>query len=158
MPEQLVGGYSMSNAQTWATNLTTGINSGVYASDSSSWLTGIDISDVVSTGMVWATDSNSFVCTVVIPNGVDAVQDQELDGDYYDSTISTIELQIAKAGYRLAAWLNLIATGETGLGSSNKVKKNTVPKPFIPPASTDEYSKAKLARAAWGYGCGGHAH
>jgi hypothetical protein len=158
MPEQLIGGYSMSDAQTWASNLTTGINSGVYSSDSSSWLTGIDINDVVSTGVVWATDSNAFMCAVVIPNGVDAVQGKELDGAYYDSTIGTIELQIAKAGYRLAAWLNLIATGQTGVGSSSKVKRDAVPLPFVPPVSTDEYSKAKMARAAWGYGCGGHAH
>jgi len=158
MPEQLVGGYSMSDAQKWAANLTSGINKGVYASEASSWLTGIDHSDTVSTAMVWATDSNAFVCSVVIPNGVSAVQGQELDGTYYDSVIGTIELQIAKAGYRLAAWLNLIATGEIGLGSSDKMKRDATPKPFMPPMGGNELSKAKLARAAWGYGCSGHEH
>lgn len=158
MPEQLIGGYTMSDAQTWASNLTDGINNGVYASESSSWLTGIDANDVVSTGMVWATDSNAFVCSVVIPNGVDVVKGQELDGDYYDSAIGTIELQIAKAGYRLAAWLNLIATGKTGLFSSSKVKRDAMPKLFVPPMARDEYTKARLARAAWGFGCGGHEH
>lgn len=148
----------MTDAQNWASNLTSGINNGVYSSEASSWLTGMDLNDVVSTGMVWATDSNAFVCSVVMPNGVDAVQGQELDGAYYDSTIGTIELQIAKAGYRLAGWLNLIATGQTELGSNSKVRRDAVPVPFLPPVSTNENSRAKMARAAWGWGCGGHEH
>jgi len=158
MPEQLIGGYTMSYAEKWAANLTAGINDGVYTSKASSWLTGIDGSDTVSTAMTWATDSNAFVCTVVMPKGVSAVEGKELDTTYYKSAIGTIELQIAKAGYRLAAWLNIIATGEIGLGSSDKGKRDAAPKPFVPPRGTDELSKAKLARAAWGYGCSGHSH
>jgi len=86
--------------------------------------------------MSWASDSNAFVCTEVMPSGVSAVEDTDLSGTYYTKVLPTIKLQIAKAGYRLvcpwlwgdrvlehvanhydrlAAWLNLIATGETGL-------------------------------------------
>jgi hypothetical protein len=65
--------------------------------------------------MVWATDANSYVCTTVIPDGVDATENVDLSGDYYTSVLPTVKLQFAKAGYRLAAWLNLIATGSTGL-------------------------------------------
>lgn len=65
--------------------------------------------------MHWATDSNAYVCSTVIPNGVSAVESTDLSGAYYKKAIPVIELQVAKAGYRLAAWLNLIATGSTGL-------------------------------------------
>lgn len=115
MPEQLVGGYALSDAKTWATNLTTGIKTGTYKSKASSWLTGISLSDPVTTSMTWATDANAYVCTTVIPSGVSAVENVDLSGAYYNKAIPVIEVQIAKAGYRLAAWLNLIATGSTGL-------------------------------------------
>jgi hypothetical protein len=95
------------------------------------WLTGMDISDPVTSSMVWAKDSNAYVCTTVMPNGVLATENVDLSGAYYTSALPVVQLQIAKAGYRsvtengqmaaktdkhrLAAWLNLIATGSTGL-------------------------------------------
>jgi hypothetical protein len=138
------GGSTISTAKTWATTLTEAIKTGTYSSSASGWLDGIDITDPVTTAMSWAQDSNAFVCTTVIPNGVSAVENVDLSGDYYTSAMPVIEEQIAKAGYRyvllyifpslrvqfvrdkgikkkysdcnrLAAWLNLIATGETGL-------------------------------------------
>jgi hypothetical protein len=115
MPEQYTGGYALSDAETWATTLTTAIKSGTYESDAAGWLDGIDLSDAQTTAMSWATDSNAFVCTEVMPNGISAVLKEDLSTTYYDAVMPTIKLQIAKAGYRLAAWLNLIATGETGL-------------------------------------------
>ncbi|KAF2092571.1 nuclease S1 [Rhizodiscina lignyota] len=115
MPEKKVGGYTMSDAQSWAKSLSSEIDSGSYSSDKDGWLDGIDLSDPVTTAMGWATDSNAYVCSTVMPDGVSAVEKGDLDGDYYDSAIPIIELQIARAGYRLAAWLNLIATGETSL-------------------------------------------
>jgi hypothetical protein len=43
-----------------------------------------------------------------MPNGVAALQKGDLYPTYYNSVIPTVELQIAKAGYRLANWLNTI--------------------------------------------------
>ncbi|KAK8155823.1 nuclease PA3 [Phyllosticta citrichinensis] len=118
MPEQLVGGYSLSDAQTWAETLTTEIKSGSYSSDAASWLDGMDVDDAESSAMVWATETNKFVCSTVMPDGREAVETGDLSGDYYDSSIDVIKERIARAGYRLAAWLDLIATGETSLGTS----------------------------------------
>jgi len=115
IPEQYTGGYALSDALTWATTLTTAIKTGTYKSDTTAWLDGIDISDGQTTAMSWASDSNSFVCSEVIPSGVSAVEDTDLSKTYYTKVLPTIKLQIAKAGYRLGAWLNLIATGSTGL-------------------------------------------
>ncbi|PMD16565.1 S1/P1 nuclease [Hyaloscypha hepaticicola] len=115
MPEMYTGGSTISTAKTWATTLTKAINTGTYSSDAAGWLTGIDITDPVATSMLWAQDSNAFVCTTVMPDGVSVLENEDLSGDYYTSAMPVIEEQIAKAGYRLAAWLNLIATGSTGL-------------------------------------------
>jgi hypothetical protein len=111
MPEKLVGGYALADAQGWANTLTAAIKTGAYKSQAASWLDGIDLSDPVTTSLAWAEESNAFVCTTVMPDGISSVQGKELSGDYYESCVPVIQLQIAKAGYRLAAWLNLIAKG-----------------------------------------------
>jgi len=47
----------------------------------------------------------------VLPEGPEAIRGQELGGDtqYLANAAPVIELQLAKAGYRLAAWLDMIA-------------------------------------------------
>lgn len=50
-----------------------------------------------------------------MPKGVSPLETVDLAGDYYTGVVGVVEEQVAKAGYRLAAWLNLIATGSTGL-------------------------------------------
>lgn len=44
----------------------------------------------------------------VLPEGPAAIVGQELGGEYYEKAAPVIELQVARAGYRLAAWLDLI--------------------------------------------------
>jgi hypothetical protein len=163
MPEQLIGGSALSDAQTWANTLITDITSGTYKSQAASWIDGDDISDVVTTATRWATDANTFVCSVVMPNGAAALQTGDLYPTYYNSAIGTIELQIAKAGYRLGNWLNTIYS--TNVASKKMVKRIEVlpdltgrdvlpePRPM---------SRAKLARAAMQGSCcgvrGAHSH
>ena len=36
-------------------------------------------------------------------------------GTYYTHAVPAIDLQLAKQGYRLAAWLNVIFDGDVGL-------------------------------------------
>ena len=100
MPEKLVGGYSLADAQRWASSLSDSITNGEYQSQAASWLNGIDINDPVSSAMIWASEANVYVCSTVMPNGGDALEDQELGGDYYTTAIPVIQLQIARAGYR----------------------------------------------------------
>ncbi|KAI9645637.1 hypothetical protein NHQ30_006379 [Ciborinia camelliae] len=114
--EQYVGGYSLADAKSWAATLTTAIQTGSYSSLKAAWSENINIDDPVTSSMVWASDSNAYVCSTVIPNGVAAVESGDLSTNgYYTSAIPVVQLQIAKAGYRLAAWLDLIATGSTTL-------------------------------------------
>jgi len=165
MPEKLIGGYSMDDAKDWSTTLIKEITTGRYANASSSWLKGMNIKDSVGSAMVWATDANSFVCTTVVPKGEAAVAGQELDGAYYDSAIPVIQLQIAKAGYRLAAWLNLIVEGSTELkGSSHGYKTGHVPEKTVVKREITELEdwmvEARRVRRAYGWNCGpeGHQH
>ena len=70
MPEQYAGGCSLSDSEAWAKTLKTAIKSGTYEPEAAGWLTGIHPTDAYTTAMTWATDSNSYVCTVLMPNGI----------------------------------------------------------------------------------------
>ena len=164
MPEELIGGYDLSDAKNWADNLTEEINSGMYKNVTSSWISDLDINDAQGTAMSWARDANKYVCSVVMPDGADALQDGDLYPDYYDGAIDTVELQIAKAGYRLAAWLDALAAKQvvsrdtTRLWTMRHGRTHfDVSGRGLLPDPRKVMSKAKLKRAAVGYGCN-HKH
>jgi hypothetical protein len=116
-----------------------------------------------------------------MPNGAAALTaEADLYPTYYDAVIPTIELQIAKGGYRLANWLNKIyatdvARREVGdeaevvkRGSAQVLTARERHLALIDESELDGHvflpaprpmSKVELARAAAGYGCGcGHEH
>ncbi|KAL6704587.1 hypothetical protein ACN47E_008097 [Coniothyrium glycines] len=127
IPQKAIGNFSQANAFAWASNLTTEIKHGRYRKESKSWLRGITTRDAVDSAMIWANDANKYVCTTVLPNGTEAVFGKELSGEYYQTAIPIVTKQIAKAGYRLAAWLDALveATEHGGHGHSkvNKIDK-----------------------------------
>lgn len=165
MPEELRGGYSLHDAKLWAANLTAEINNGTFASAKDSWLTGLDISDPKGSAMVWARDANKYVCSVVMPDGVDTLESGDLYPGYYNGAIDTVELQIAKAGYRLAAWLDAIAAKETVSKRSERRNwkigtvgvESDLSGSDLLPTPKELKSKARLRREAVGWGCN-HKH
>ena len=66
----------------------------------------MDLSDAVTSSMDWATDSNAYVCSTVLPNGVAATENVDLSGAYYKSALPIVQLQFAKAGYRSGSKTN----------------------------------------------------
>ncbi|KAL5114539.1 hypothetical protein ACEQ8H_007572 [Pleosporales sp. CAS-2024a] len=151
MPQKDAGSFTQAHASTWAQNLTSQIKTGQYKSLAKSWLTGLDASNPINSSMVWAKDTNSYVCTTVLPNGVSAVENQELSGAYYNTAIPVISLQIAKAGYRLAAWLDAIveqANNGLEIGSTEAMEKRGTAKlePWM--------EAARQARRDFGDDCG----
>ncbi|KAF2659028.1 S1/P1 nuclease [Lophiostoma macrostomum CBS 122681] len=154
MAEKLIGGYSLEDARTWAGELVQEIETGKWKNQSAGWLTGLDVRNGVDSAMVWATDANSYVCTTVIPQGEAGVEGKELDGAYYDAAIPVIQLQIAKAGYRLAAWLDAIVEAEKGVehghgGGGQKRKEFEL---------EDWMVEARRVRRAFGWNCGAEGH
>ncbi|KAL4892358.1 nuclease PA3 [Aspergillus ambiguus] len=163
MPEQLVGGDSLADAQGWATTLIGEITSGSYKSQAASWIEGDSVNEPVATATRWASDANAFVCSVVMPDGAAALQTGDLYPTYYNSVIGTIELQIAKGGYRLANWLNLLynsAIAKRGLEDERDAPRlDLLGRDFLP--ESRPLSRAKLARMAMGGSCCAsdrHAH
>jgi hypothetical protein len=76
-----------------------------------------NIQDPESCSMLWAAESNSYVCSYVLQPGISWLESNDLGGDYYNGAVPVVEGQISKAGVRLAAWVNALATGSaSGLG------------------------------------------
>jgi hypothetical protein len=145
IPEELRGGYTLADSEAWAANLTAELSKGgQFEKAKKSWIRGLDVNDPKNTALGWARDANSYVCSAVIPNGVDGVEGDELYPDYYDQTVDVVELQIAKGGYRLAKWLDAIAekaqkkqggpkgAGPKGPKAGPKGPKENGPKPKGP--------------------------
>ncbi|KAJ9267951.1 hypothetical protein DTO195F2_285 [Paecilomyces variotii] len=162
MPETLIGGSSLSDAKTWADQLIKEIDSGDYASQKASWIDGDDVKDAQTTATRWASDGNSYVCTVVMPNGAAALEKGDLYPTYYNSAIGTIELQIAKGGYRLANWLNMVYTSEIASKKRATIAERREESVELSPRESSpeprQLSKVQLARAAMGGSCGCEKH
>jgi hypothetical protein len=160
IPQKSAGNYSMANALSWATTLTSEIKHGQYKNDSKSWLEGLDAKDAINSSLVWARGANQYVCTTVLPNGPDAVFGKELSGAYYESAIPVVKMQIAKAGYRLAAWLDAIVEAAENHGHGQKWEGGKVHRGDV---KLEPWMKvAKQARRDFGDDCGcdagEHAH
>ncbi|KAF9535775.1 nuclease Le1 [Crepidotus variabilis] len=125
----------------WASSLVSRIQTSDYKSQASSWIScssttsplssrsTISIGDDIANFLnpqdsatitplacpeVWANESNKYDCSTVFSytSGQDLCATSSA---YYAKAIPVIELQIAKQGYRLAAWLNVLFDGATDL-------------------------------------------
>lgn len=155
IPEELRGGYGLSVAKTWAANLTNEITSGIYSSQKDSWIEGLDVNDAKATSLGWARDANQYVCSKVIPNGADALTTGDLYPAYYDGTVDTVEMQVAKGGYRLAKWLDAIAAKQEFPNPKRELRsvdpRDDLSGEHLLPHG--EMTPAQLRRAVVGYGC-----
>jgi len=152
MPEKLIGGYALSDAQDWATELTTSIQSGSYKSQVPSWKTGINVSDPITTSLEWSRQANAYVCSTVLPDRQAAVEDVDLSGAYYNTAVPIVEVQIARAGVRLAAYLDAVASDQNVAEKRDVAREADLTGADLLPAPRP-LSKVKLVRQAVGYGC-----
>ncbi|KAF1967317.1 hypothetical protein BU23DRAFT_559512 [Bimuria novae-zelandiae CBS 107.79] len=158
IPQKKAGGSSLTVAQSWAKTLITAIDSGTYKSAKASWVASSNINDAVSSATAWASDANKLVCSVVMPNGVAALQKGDLYPTYYNSVIPTVELQIAKGGYRLADWLNKVYAAKIAKREVDGVLVSRMAEEAAPLPPANRPSKAELAREVYGGGCGCDKH
>ena len=151
IPQKAYGNFSQANALALATNLTAEVKHGKFKKESKTWTKGIKAKDAVKSSMIWAEDANSYVCSTVIPNGPDAVFAQELSGAYWDTAIPVVTKQLAKAGVRLAAWLDaLVELNEKHKGREVEFKMEKRGDVVLVPWQVE----ARKAREAFGPDCG----
>ena len=151
---------SLADAKSWAADLTSDIKTGKYKACAQTWIQGDDIADAKRSALAWARDTNLYVCSSVFPDSVEAVSTVDLGGDYFEQAAETVQIQIAKGGYRLAHWLDALAAVQQ---NATTYKRSMEPTFDIDLSGRDllpaprELSVAKLARRAYGSQCD-HAH
>ena len=118
IPEKYIGGDALQDATTWSNNLHTEIETGKFKDPSikQAWSACLDPTTSQKCALVWATESNRWMCDYVLPADYpEGFEGSELGGEYYDGAVSIVDELIAQAGWRLAGYLNAIVAGETGL-------------------------------------------
>ncbi|KAF7331284.1 Nuclease PA3 [Mycena kentingensis (nom. inval.)] len=169
IPQKLRGSATLANAQSWANTLITQITSGSYRTLTASWVASSRITDAVGSATAWARDANALVCTVVMPNGTAALQQGDLYPTYYNKVVPTVELQIAKGGYRLADWLNKVYAANiaerrrAGMHVARLAAEVDLSGREFLPATGPAKSREMMIREEMGGGCGcdhkrEHAH
>ena len=108
IPEKVANGAS---AEEWAEELVSLIEGGTY--DASTWAECMSLKDIKGTALAWANDANDYVCTDVLPEGREDVEAEgvDLSEAYFDAHGEVTKELIARAGYRLGKFLNLVVTG-----------------------------------------------
>ena len=107
MVEKAAGGpNSTATLDSFSQTLIARIDSGSYSSQKASWVTCVNPKTASNCALLWAQDANAYNCQYVLKTDESG---KELDGTYYTGAEPIIELQLAKAGYRLGAYLNAIA-------------------------------------------------
>ena len=86
------------------------IGTGSYRTQAKTWVRNVQFDAVNHNGNAntivdWAGDSDAANCEYVW-GAVDADPDQDFSAAYYSLVAPKIDLQLAKAGLRLAYWLN----------------------------------------------------
>ena len=109
MVEKAAGGATVNEYTAWSQTLIARIDNGTYSSQKDSWVACSNIATASACALSWAQDANAINCKYVL---VHDETNQELSGSYYAGAHPIIEVQIAKGGYRLAAWLNKLAAGK----------------------------------------------
>jgi hypothetical protein len=96
----------------YTTFIINAIKSGAYQSVASSWLSKNNLFAVSKNGnslaaIDWLIDSNNLNCNTVW-KAYDQDKSQDFGGQYYLDNYSIMDVQIAKAGFRLANLLNIV--------------------------------------------------
>lgn len=104
------GGNTTDTLDAFSATLIARIDSGTYSSEKADWTSCIDINTASDCALAWAQDANAFNCQYVLKTDE---SNAELDGDYYTGAEPIIELQLAKGGYRLGAWLNALSAASS---------------------------------------------
>jgi hypothetical protein len=152
------GNVTLADAEAWAADLTEDIETGEYKACAQTWLQGDDIADAKRSALAWARDTNLYVCSSVFPESIKAVSESDLGGEYFDQAAETVQLQIAKGGYRLANWLDQLALAAGQKNATTMYKRSgdvdLSGRSLLP--APRELSLTKLARRDFG-GCD-HPH
>lgn len=109
----------------WANNIAAKINAGEYKPRVARWLRYHSVKnrrEEERAATAWSNESNDEVCEYGLARSPDSYNGTEIGGAYYRGARPIVEMSVAKAGVRLAGWLNLVFAGTTGFEDEQKGK------------------------------------
>jgi hypothetical protein len=113
IPNAATNAEEKAAAAAWAEELfTLNRKSGISAQKECS-----DVSKATDCSLIWAKESNTWICKYVLKPSVEWLQSNDLSLEYYEGAVPVVEWAIGKAGARLGAWLNALAVAS--LSDSN---------------------------------------
>ncbi|ORZ29641.1 S1/P1 nuclease [Catenaria anguillulae PL171] len=110
IPEQTIKQQYGGDAQRWIGYLSNLVKPGDAKAECAASGDPKSVDGVTKCAASWAEDSTALVCSTVYPTGFQI--GQEISTDYYQAVYKTVDVQVAKAGLRLAALLNKILGGK----------------------------------------------
>ncbi|KAH0613691.1 uncharacterized protein H6S33_005577 [Morchella sextelata] len=114
--EKHQGGSAVRHAVGWADTLHTEIEGGKYSDVRGEWSACVDPARAEECALSWAGEANRWMCDYVLPQTYPGgLEGLDVSGEYYEGAIEIVDVLVAKAGWRLAGYLNMIVTGRTGL-------------------------------------------
>lgn len=100
----------------WADTLHTELEGGRYVDVKNGWAECVDPARAEECALAWASEANRWMCDFVLPQTYpEGLTGVDVSGDYFEGAVPIVDELVAKAGWRLAGWLNMIAVGRTGL-------------------------------------------
>ncbi|RDI79301.1 putative D-xylulose reductase A [Venturia inaequalis] len=87
-----------------------------FIEPTATWLECIDPFSPVDCALTWARESNAWTCAYVYHDRINNETDLLLNG-YAQGAFPIIELQISKAAFRLANWLNLLVVESSAVST-----------------------------------------
>ncbi|KAI6777838.1 Nuclease S1 [Emericellopsis cladophorae] len=112
IPEAITNGSTRADAHAWAAYLISAIKAGPYRCKTRNWVAGLRVDDIEDVALRWARESNEDICTVVMQDGAEVLEVGDLAGEHTEEAKGTVNLQIAKHGYRLAKLLDAISQAQ----------------------------------------------
>ncbi|KAI9790486.1 MAG: hypothetical protein M1833_001925 [Piccolia ochrophora] len=81
----------------------------------------VNLTTAQDCALAWAGEANSWICKYVLKDDVEGVQGKDLGGEYYEGAVPIVTDMVAKAGFRLGAWVNGLAEAR-GEGKRRRVR------------------------------------
>lgn len=89
-----------------------------------------DLNKAADCSLAYADETNQWICDYVLKDDVAGVKGKDLSKEYYEGAVPIVELQIGRAGRRLAAWINALALNASKT-SSNGLDVDTTPEGLL---------------------------
>lgn len=122
IPETHVGGKTFREAVKWTNDLNDELTEGKFKEKKLDWAHGclakigkVDSERAFECALSWADEVNKVVCSNVFDQAPANMFGRELGHEYFETNRWLVEELVAKAGWRLGIFLNLLVTGRTGI-------------------------------------------